>query len=67
MLTNGNPNDNLLKDDRYHLHDKGISLLASNIKRVIHAAVGIPLPFVRNRSISKYRQIRGRGRGRGYD
>jgi hypothetical protein len=48
MLTNGNPNDNLLKDDRYHLHDKGISLLASNIKRVIHAAVGIPLPFVRN-------------------
>ena len=67
MLTNGNPNDNLLKDDRYHLNDKGISLLASNIKRVIHVAVGIPLPFVRNRSRSRHRQIRGRGRGHGYD
>lgn len=67
MLINGDPNDNLLKDDRYHLNDKGISLLASNIKRAIHVAVGIPLPFVRNRSRSKYRQNRGRGRGRGYD
>ena len=67
LLINGDPNDNLLKDDGYHLNDKGISLLESNIKRAIHVAVGIPLPFVRNRSRSKYRQNRGRGRGRGYD
>jgi hypothetical protein len=34
MLTNGNPNDNLLKDDRYHLNDKGISL-QQTIKKVM--------------------------------
>jgi hypothetical protein len=67
LLINGDPNDNMLKDDGYHLNDKGISLLESNIKRAIHVAVSIPLPFVRNRSRSKYRQNRGRGRGRGYD
>ena len=67
LLINGDPNDNLLKYDGYHLNDKGISLLESNIKRAIHVAVGIPLPFVRNCSRSKYRQNRGRGRGCGYD
>ena len=39
MLINGDPNNYLLKDDQYHLNDKGISLLASNIKIAIHVAV----------------------------
>ena len=39
MLINGDSNNNLLKDDQYHLNDKGISLLAINIKIAIHAAV----------------------------
>ena len=66
MLVNGNPNDNLLCEDRYHLSEKGISLLASNIKRAIHVALDIPLPPTRSRSRSRQRQHKGRGRGRGY-
>ncbi|CAG2229894.1 unnamed protein product [Mytilus edulis] len=49
MLVNGNPNDNLLCEDKIHLNDKGISILASNIKRAIHTGLHIPLPPARPR------------------
>ncbi|CAC5400944.1 unnamed protein product [Mytilus coruscus] len=65
MLVNGNPNDNLLCEDKIHLNDKGISILASNIKRAIHTGLHIPLPPARSRSKSRQRPNRGRGRGRG--
>ncbi|VDI84200.1 Hypothetical predicted protein [Mytilus galloprovincialis] len=67
MLVNGNPNDNLLCEDKIHLNDKGISILASNIKRAIHTGLHIPLPPARPRSRSRQRPNRGRGRGRGRD
>ncbi|CAC5360084.1 unnamed protein product [Mytilus coruscus] len=67
MLVNGNPNDNLLCEDEIHLNDKGISILASNIKRAIHTGLHIPLPPARSRSKSRQRPNRGRGRGRGRD
>jgi hypothetical protein len=44
MLVNGIPNKDLLQPDGIHLNDKGISLLAGNIKRAIHIALDIPPP-----------------------
>ncbi|CAC5362498.1 unnamed protein product [Mytilus coruscus] len=67
MLVNGNLNDNLFCEDKIHLNDKGISILASNIKRAIHTGLHIPLPPARSRSKSRQRPNRGRGRGRGRD
>ncbi|CAC5425996.1 unnamed protein product [Mytilus coruscus] len=67
MLINENPNDKLLCEDKIHLNDKGISILASNIKRAIHTGLHIPLPPARSRSKSRQRPNRGRGRGRDYE
>lgn len=64
MLVNGNPNHSLLREDKYHLNEKGISQLASNIKRAVHTALGVPLPPPRQRSRSRQRRGQGRGRGR---
>ena len=44
MLVNGNQNKDLLQPDGIHLNDKGISLLARNIKRAIHIASDITPP-----------------------
>ena len=64
MFINGYPNKDLLCDDGYHLNDKGISLLAGNLKRVIHSVLEIPLPSRRPRSTSRSRRPdKGRGRG----
>jgi lysophospholipase L1-like esterase len=41
MLHDGNPQYGLLADDGFHLSDKGVSLLAANIKRAIHKILGI--------------------------
>ena len=61
MLQNGNPNPDLLSEDRYHLSQKGISFLASNLKKTIHDALGIPLPSInRDRSRSRMRRRWGR-------
>jgi lysophospholipase L1-like esterase len=46
MLVNGIPNKDLLQPDGIHLNDKGISLLAGNIKRAIHIALDIPPPII---------------------
>ena len=64
MLQNGNPNPDLLNDDKYHLSPKGISHLASNLKKSIHDALEIPVQPPRERSRSRVRRGRGRGRGR---
>lgn len=56
MLRYGNPNRDLLKDDKYHLTDKGIAILASNLKRGIHTALDMPVPQRRPRSMSRTRQ-----------
>lgn len=61
MLIKGKPNRDLLETDGYHLNDKGLALLASNIKRGIHNLLDIPAVARRPRSLSRYR---GRGRGR---
>jgi hypothetical protein len=60
-LVNGFPSPEFLDDKLFHLSGKGISCLAENLKKSIHAALNIPLPQ-RDRSRSR---IRGRGRGRG--
>jgi len=54
MLFNGNPINDLLSDDKYHLSTKGVSFLASNLKRAIHNALKIPMATQRrNRSLSR--------------
>jgi len=63
MLRDGNSNVDLLNTDLYHLNNKGVSILAANIKSVIHRVLKIPLPIRRPRSQSQHR-ARGRGRGR---
>ena len=73
MLQAGNPNEELLDDDGYHLlENSGISILAFNIKRSIHTVLGIPMPpsrgqFAsgRDKSQDRISQERGRMRGRG--
>jgi len=46
MLIHGNPNKDILRDNGYHLTEKGISLLAINLNRLaIHNALEVPLPF----------------------
>jgi hypothetical protein len=58
MLVNGIPNKDLLRPDGIYLNDKGISLLAGNIKRAIHIALDIPPPARRSRSKSPGRRGR---------
>ncbi|CAG2218274.1 unnamed protein product [Mytilus edulis] len=54
MLLQGNPINELLADDKFHLSTKGVSILASNIKKAIHWALDIPMPTQqRGRSQSK--------------
>ena len=66
MHVHGNPNKDLLRDDGYHLNDKGLSFLAMNLKRDIHSVLEVPLPARRPRSTSRQRRPnRGRGRVRG--
>lgn len=60
----GQPNSDLLKPDGYHLNEKGVSLLAMNIKKTVHHILNIPLPIRRQRSRSRNRIGRGIGRGR---
>ncbi|CAC5420052.1 unnamed protein product [Mytilus coruscus] len=66
VSVNVNPNKEILQQDGIHLNDKGISLLAGNLKRAIHIALDIPLPSRRTRSKSPNRSQRGCGRGRRY-
>ena len=72
MLQDGNIIQDLLTDDKIHLIEKGVSILAGNIKRAIHECLNIALPprnrsRFRNRSRNRTTQQRpsGRGRGRG--
>lgn len=69
MLYQGNPIDDLLEEDKYHLSQKGVSYLANNIKRAIHETLNIPIPSrPRGRSPGRGQSLnRGRGRGRGND
>ncbi|CAC5389896.1 ROCK2 [Mytilus coruscus] len=64
MYYEGQANEELLQNDLYHLNDKGVSYLASNIKQAVHQILNIPLPPTR-RPRSQSRNRRGRGRGRG--
>jgi hypothetical protein len=36
MLRDGNPNEDLLNTDLFYLNNKGVSILVTNIKSVIH-------------------------------
>jgi len=64
MLRDGNPDPELLREDKYHLSNNGISQLSANLKHAIHSVLNIPLPTNRGRSLSRNRRGRGRGRGR---
>lgn len=67
MCHDGIPIKDLLSDDGFHLSDKGVFKLASNIKKALHTALDIPLPK-RDRSRPRFRgRGLGRGRGRGGD
>ena len=66
MYCGGQANKESLQNDLYHLNDKGVSYLASNIKQAVHKIFNIPLPPTRRpRSQSRNRRGRGRGRDRG--
>jgi len=65
MAVGGEPISDFLQEDGYHLSVKGIAQLAGNMKKVIHSALGIPLP-VRKTDRSRSRHRRGRGYFRGY-
>lgn len=65
MLHDGSPDLNLLNEDGVHLNEKGVSLLASNMKRMIHNSLGIETINTR-RTRSKSRAKFGSGRNRGY-
>jgi len=56
MLRDGNPDTELLREDKYHLSNNGISQLSANLKRAIHFVLNIPLPTNRGRSLSRNRR-----------
>jgi lysophospholipase L1-like esterase len=64
MLHEGDPPLNLLCDDGVHLNEKGVYLLASNMKRMIHNSLGIETVNSR-RPRSKSRGRFGFGKNRG--
>ncbi|CAG2230166.1 unnamed protein product [Mytilus edulis] len=68
MLSGGNTMMTLLSDDKYHLNDKGTSILANNLKHAIHSTLNITIQRNRSRSRSRNTNSRqvGRGRGRGH-
>ena len=71
MLVGGGVNHDLLEADKFHLNSKGTSILASNLKKMIHACLSIDIPQRRGRSRSRnpnrgaQQKTVGRGRGRG--
>ena len=70
MLSDGNPILSLFQDDKYHLNERGVSILANNLKRAIHQALDVPLPVPLRHSRRQSRrrtnqQQTGGGRGRG--
>ncbi|CAG2195367.1 SAMHD1 [Mytilus edulis] len=58
MLSGGNTMMTLLSDDKYHLNDKGTSILANNLKHAIHSTLNITIQ--RNRSRSRSRNTNSR-------
>ena len=62
MMWHGSPIDELLNEDKYHLSTKGVSILASNLKKAIHSVLDIPMP-PKPRGRSRSRGPLGRGRG----
>ena len=64
MLVHGNPNADILCEDGVHLNEKGLSLLAVNLKRAIHSTLNILLPVRRGRSTSRQGRRPPSGRGR---
>jgi hypothetical protein len=49
--------------DGYHLNEKGVSLLAMNIKKTVHHILNIPLPIRRQRSEVQIMMIQETNRG----
>lgn len=45
MCRNGEPMLELLEEDGYHLSERETSQLAANIKRAIHTALSIHVPY----------------------
>ena len=65
LYSDGNPNKSLLREDGYHLTDRGVSNLAQNFRNAIHDVLNIQtVATQRDRSRSRYGNYRGRG-GRG--
>lgn len=63
MMYQGNPSDNILEDDKYHLNTQGVSFLANNLKKAMHEVLEMPIA---QRRRSRSRGPRGRGRGARY-
>jgi lysophospholipase L1-like esterase len=40
MLSEGNPNEEIIRDDHFHLNEQGASILVNNIKRSLHNMLG---------------------------
>ena len=61
------PQNQLLKDDKFHLSDKGTSMLAANMKRMLHSSLGIRGPPQSQRNEYNGRNQRGTGGNQNYD
>jgi len=57
----------LLKDDKFHLSDKGTSMLAANMKRMLHSSLGIRGPPQSQRNEYNGRNQRGTGGNQNYE
>jgi hypothetical protein len=57
----------LLKDDKFHFSDKGTSMLAANMKRMLHSSLGIRGPPQSQRNENTSRNQRGTGDNQNYD
>lgn len=61
------PQSQLLKEDKFHLSDKGTSMLAANMKRILHSSLGIRGTPQSQRNENNGRNQRGTGGNQNYD
>jgi hypothetical protein len=67
MLQDGNPTSDLFIEDDVHMSDRGVSHLASNMKKAIHNKLGIETVGNRqSRTMSKVNAGRNRAFNRKY-
>ena len=58
LLIKGNPCEDMLTEDKYHLSSYGLSFYASNLKKAMHSTLGLPLHVHNQKKIDLVQGVR---------